>query len=150
MSSIDGMDEVMAQLDGLKDEIRAKAMQGLGEGLKLIVKDAKALAAYVTGDLREHITSRIEDKAGQIDAAVVSTSDHAVYVEMGTGPTGAENHAGIAPVPVTYKTEGWTYRDPETGDYIHTNGQAAQPYLYPAYRNNKPNVLKCVADAINK
>ncbi len=170
MSSIDGMDEVLDMLDGLKEEILQAALVGVRKGLGRIVAQAKAnLGDGVgTGQLRNSITSMAELQGDHIEGQVIAASDHAVYREMGTGPRGEANHAGIAPIPVTYKVDGttieyttkkgkhiryhikgWVYKDPKTQSFRYTEGQAAHPYLYPAYKIRKPNLITDVKTAIN-
>jgi len=146
---LEGLGTTLTMLDGLKAEIIEAAAAGLRKGLKRTVKEAKALCTVDTGGLRNSITDIVTVEGNTVDGQVVATAEHAVYVEMGTGPVGEANHAGIASVPVTYSPKGWTYKDPKTGEFIHTRGQAAQPYMYPAYKLTKDLVVQDVKVAIN-
>lgn len=94
---------------------------------------AKALAPVDTGNLRNSITHKVVDD----EVYIGTNNEYAAYVELGTG----------------IHTEGgrqtpWVYKD-EEGNWHHTRGQEAQPYLKPAvadhkqtYRNIIENELK--------
>ena len=75
-----------------------------------------------TGNLRNSISHRV-DTANE--RAVIGTSvDYATYVELGTGVYAD----GGRPTP-------WTYKD-DKGNWHHTKGQKAKPYLKPAVANH--------------
>lgn len=150
MSSIEGLDELLDELDDLTNEILDAAVIGLSKGLKRTVGVAKALCQVDSGQLRNSITSVVERKADTVDGQVLATAGHAVYVEMGTGPVGQANHQGIAPVPVTYRTTPWVYRSKKDGKFYRTKGQPARPYLYPAYKQTKGLILNDVRKAIEQ
>ena len=101
MSSIEGLDELLDELDSLEQDILDAAALGLAKGLKRTVGIAKALCPADSGQLRNSITSVVERKGDTVDGQALATAGHAVYVEMGTGPAGQANHQGVAPVPVT-------------------------------------------------
>lgn len=169
MSSIEGLDEVFDALDGMKEEILLAALQGLREGMKLTVAEAKTLCLGDTGGLRNSITDMAEIDGDKIDAQVVATAEHAVYVEMGTGPKGEANHAGISPnakptykmdgrtikrvskkgKPYEYHVNGWFYTDPKSNTVKYTEGQPARPFMYPAFKLTKDALIAKVKAAIN-
>ena len=108
------------------------------------------------GELRDSIRVRVEERDGYLIGTCYTNKEYAIYVEMGTGPKGQENHAGIAPgVPVAYTPEPWWvhegpgenevsretgegyhwfYIDTPQGRFYRVDGQPAQPYMYPAYK----------------
>ncbi len=151
MSSIEGMDDVLGMLDGLEDELLLAAMKGLEKGLKRTVAEAKALCQVDTGGLRNSIQSHVSRQGDKIDGTVSATGEHAVYVEMGTGPVGEVNHAGISPnAKPTYSPKGWTYFHPKQKQFFYSRGQPARPYMYPAYKLTKRQIIEDVKAAINK
>ena len=86
---------------------------------------AQNFAAEDSGELRESILLdpvRIED--GEIVGGYGTNSDHAVYVEYGTGQRGLSGEVanGLTkdPEPVSYR-EDWS-------------GMPAQPFMYPAVK----------------
>ncbi len=148
MSSIEGLDELLDELDSLEQDILDATALGLAKGLKRTVAIAKALCPADSGQLRNSITSVVDRKQDTVDGQALATAGHAVYVEMGTGPVGQAKHQGVAPVPVTYRTTGWVYRSKKDGKFYRTKGQPARPYLYPAYKQTRGLILGDVRKAI--
>ena len=60
--------------------------------------------------------------------------NYSAYVEFGTGQVGEQTSTD--PVDVTYKQE-WL-------------GMKAQPFLYPAYKDNKDIVIKNISEDLTK
>ncbi|HFU3982934.1 TPA: HK97-gp10 family putative phage morphogenesis protein [Streptococcus suis] len=154
MSQLIGADELIDKLRRLSSqrqtEIMAKAIHNAAKNV--VQADAKLRAPVNDGDLRTGIKVRMS-KSGNPRAEVVSTSDHGAYVEFGTGPKGAANHAGISPnVSVSYRSAPWyvhesqidvgPYRFQKIGEFYKMFGQVAQPYLYPALKDNEERVTK--------
>lgn len=113
---IDNSDAVLAELQAAAE--RALEKCGLtAEGY------AKKLCPVVTGNLRNSITHAVD---GHADTAYVGTnSEYGPYVELGTG----EHVAGGRPTP-------WVYQDAK-GNWHHTNGQRAQPFIKPAVADHQ-------------
>ncbi|HFU4000460.1 TPA: HK97-gp10 family putative phage morphogenesis protein [Streptococcus suis] len=154
MSQLIGADELIDKLRRLSSqrqtEIMAKAIHNAAKNV--VQADAKLRAPVNDGDLRTGIKVRMS-KSGNPRAEVVSTSDHGGFVEFGTGPKGAANHAGISPnVSVSYRSAPWyvhesqidvgPYRFQKIGEFYKMFGQVAQPYLYPALKDNEERVTK--------
>lgn len=79
---------------------------------------AKKLCPVDTGNLRNSITHQVDEEE---KAAYIGTNnEYAAYVELGTG----KYAEGGRPDP-------WVYQDAK-GNWHHTEGQKAQPYLKPA------------------
>ena len=77
---------------------------------------------------------------------VYTNKAYAPYVEFGTGPVGEANHAGISPnVPVAYRQDGWVWQD-EEGGFHSTEGQPAQPFMYPALKSMEKHVIKAIGN----
>ncbi|HEM6438273.1 HK97 gp10 family phage protein [Streptococcus suis] len=154
MSQLIGADQLISKLRRLSSqrqtEIMAKAIHNAAKNV--VQADAKLRAPVNDDDLRTGIKVRMS-KSGNPRAEVVSTSDHGAYVEFGTGPKGAANHAGISPeVSVSYRSTPWyvhesqidvgPYRFQKIGEFYKMFGQVAQPYLYPALKDNEERVTK--------
>ncbi|HEM6492399.1 TPA: HK97 gp10 family phage protein [Streptococcus suis] len=154
MSQLIGADQLISKLRRLSSqrqtEIMAKAIHNAAKNV--VQADAKLRAPVNDDDLRTGIKVRMS-KSGNPRAEVVSTSDHGAYVEFGTGPKGAANHAGISPeVSVSYRSTPWyvhesqidvgAYRFQKIGEFYKMFGQVAQPYLYPALKDNEERVTK--------
>ena len=123
---IEGLDDLLEAFDGLSGTVVDAAEEGLKSGLKHMVETAKLLVPVDKGDLRKSITSTVERKGDVVDGEVLATSDHAIFVEMGTGDRGQASDEG--------KAQGATYT-------IGHPGQPAQPFLYPAYQLTEKIVL---------
>lgn len=106
--------------------------QSAMEAACLIVEGAAKANAPVgtSGELRDKIDHRITKSGGIITGQIGSPTDYAIYVEYGTGEF-AENGAG--------RKGGWSYQTPD-GEWHHTDGMQPQPFLRPAFRENKKNI----------
>ena len=111
------------------------------ESAALIVEaSAKALAPVGdSGELRDKIDHNVKDGANGPEAKIGSPLDYAMYVEYGTGEF-AENGAG--------RKGGWSYQTPD-GEWHHTNGMSPQPFLRPAFRENKANIENVIGQKFN-
>lgn len=136
------------RLDNLDEEMLEGALKGATDGLKKLVDAARALAPVDTGQLRNSISSEARIEGDRVIGKAEAKAEHAVYVEFGTGPRGEAHHEGTAPFDVVYRTKGWSYEDPETKERIWTMGQAAQPFMYPAFLATRDAVYQDVARGV--
>lgn len=104
---------------------------GMEAALLLIEAQAKQLAPVDLGELRDTLDHKIKKKGDGFIGTVGSPKDYAVHVEYGTGEF-AENGKG--------RKGGWGYTDEEGVDWW-TYGQHPQPFLRPAFRENKQNII---------
>lgn len=130
---------------------------------------AKRLVPTETGDLKNSIFINTEQTAdGVLSEVYTPPGGYALYVELGTGRRGADNHAGISPnVTPAYTMDpwwfhesqidkdaaekyGWFYIDTEQGRFYRCEGQPAQPFLYPALADNRQRVLEILKRGFNK
>ena len=129
------------------------------------VRSAAVLLAPVRasgdgGTLRSSIQTRTyKEDDGTYVGEVYTRCQYATYVEFGTGPKGASNHNGISPeVSPSYTLSPWWihesqldigvaemyhwhYIDTPDGRFYICYGQAAQPFMYPALKDNEKTVL---------
>jgi HK97 gp10 family phage protein len=92
-----------------------------------VLQTAQAIVPVDTGELRDSGRVVVQDKY----AAVEFTSDHAVYVEYGTGRRGAAS-PGAGPGPYN---PNWP-------------GMKAQPYLRPAFEEHREEAPQMAAEFI--
>lgn len=133
--SINGVERLLKKLDklgGNSEEVLYKTLQKQGE---LVKSEAKTLCPVDTGDLRKSIRKSTKRYKGKIVARVYTNSDHAAYVEFGTGKRGETSNTN-SNVEVTYKQD-WS-------------GIEAQPYLYPSLKNNEDRVMKNIKENLKK
>ena len=126
-----------------------------------------------TGALRGGITLLpLEEDGDTIRAIIQSNASYGVYVEMGTGQRGADDHAGISPDahPVYRMTPWWIHEgkgedevDRATAEKYHwpfiktsegrfykCTGQPAHPYMYPALHDNEEAVMEIIRNGIRR
>lgn len=118
MSTLQGLDEILATLSGLGGDIKESARKGLERGAKKIQKNARLLTPVDTGNLRNSIKTNSNITIDGVEAQVYTNCEYAPYVEFGTGERGRESNID-RPEGVSYKAD-WP-------------GQTAQPYMTPAY-----------------
>lgn len=143
----------------------------VGRGISFVQEAAKSNCPVGDGELRQSIYTDIED-ADIVRGTCFPTAAHGPYVEFGTGPKGQAKHDGVSPeVAVAYTLEPWwihegpganeidrataehyhfPHIDTSQGRFYKCTGQAAQPYLYPALKDNEENVLKIMVEEMKK
>lgn len=119
--SVEGVDGILERLDSLVSEGRLQnALAAAGE---VVRSDAVANCPFDTGRLAGSITSSVEG-----NRAVVGTNvEYGIYVEFGTGSKGDPS--------VAHRQGKWRAKIPGVG-WRYVSGQAAQPFLVPALKNN--------------
>ena len=149
-------------LEGLSDKLVEAAASGMSTGLLAMERDAKKLCPVDTGDLRNSIHTEVSTDGGAVKGKLIANSDHAVYVEMGTGDVGRASGGNGSGVQVSYRHGGWfvplargavmvkdtILKDAFAGFW--TYGQPARPYLYPAYRQHREGLEKAIRAAMLK
>ena len=146
-----GLDDFYKTLDTLKENADKVAEQAVLTGAEKIRKQAVLLAPVDTGELRQSIKTMSQKDGKTVKGILYTNKEYAPYVEFGTGPTGeASDHSDVSPnIAVSYKQKGWSYQDAE-GNWHHTKGQPAQPFMYPAARDTKYQATKAVSDTFAK
>jgi len=118
----------------VKKQLNKARESAMEAALFLVEAQAKELAAVDSGELRDKIDHLQKTSGNHVIGQVGSPNKHAVYVEFGTGEF-AENGAG--------RKGGWVYKAPD-GKFYFTKGQKPQPFLRPAFRHNKQNIIDIV------
>lgn len=146
--SINGVERLLKKLDklgGNSEEVLYKNLQKQGE---LVKGQAKELCPKDTGDLKKSIRRSTKRYKGKIVAKVYTNSDHAAYVEFGTGKAGERTNKNNN-VNVAYKQDKWRVNIPNVG-YRWIEGQPAQPYLYPALKNKEDEIMKNIKENLKE
>lgn len=117
----------------VKDALKKANKAAMTKSCEVVVAQAKSLSLVKHSKLKDELSYKIEESPdGSITGTVGSPTHYAPFVEFGTGEY-AEKGDG--------RKGGWSYED-EEGDWWHTYGQEAKPYLRPAFRLNKDNIEK--------
>lgn len=165
---IDGR-EALERKFAVLEQVCDQHMERLvGQQAKRIQAEAKLLCPVQQGELRNSIKSMTEFRDDMVTGTVYTNKAYAMYVEMGTGPKGAANHAGISPVVNPAYTMSpwwihesqidkelaemyhWFYLDTPDGRFYQCTGQPAQPFMYPALKNNEDKVVERLEKALKR
>lgn len=158
---IKGASELLAKIEKIKGLHNTVLVVVMKENAMIVEDSAKLLASTNSGGLKNSISSIIEEFPKEIKATISPHSEHALYVEFGTGPKGQESHEGISPhITPVYTSDGWiipasaiSQQDAERYHMVpyirqgtifgyFTQGQAAKPFMYPALKNNEKIIIK--------
>lgn len=163
MSELLGADRLIAKcrkLYGAKaTDITRQAV--LHASKTIVQADAKLRAPANGGELRNSIKVRVKVEGDRVFGEVFTNLEHGVYVELGTGPKGLANHSGISPeVSVSYRSTPWyvhedqinvgPYHFAKRGEFYKMYGQPAQPYLYPALKDNQERVSNNISKYVSR
>ena len=116
-----------------------RALERCGSEAEGIAKDLCPQADDHIGDgqrLRQSITHAIDPKEPAV--YIGTNNEYAAYVELGTG----KYYPGGRPLP-------WNYMD-ALGDWHHTEGSEAQPYLKPAATEHMQTYRNIFRDELGK
>lgn len=122
---VDNSEEILKAFDAASIRALVKC------GMKAHEYSAK-LVPVDTGALRNSLAFKVDPS--EPAAYIGSNSEYAAYVELGTG----KYVAGGRPTP-------WVYQDGK-GNWHHTNGQRAQPYLKPAVADHPQTYKRIIED----
>lgn len=132
--SVDGS-EVIIQLDNIASNVLPDTIKKALEQSCLIVEgDAKVRCPVDSGQLRQSINHKVEDKTGWISTNV----EYAPYVEIGTGIYSSEGGGRQTP---------WVYQDAK-GQWHRTSGGKPHPFMKPALEQNVSKILNQFKDLI--
>ena len=164
MSELIGADSLIAKCRKLAskqvgDDIVRRAV--LNACKNVVQAEAKLRAPANEGELRNSIKVRVKMEDDRAIGEVFTNSDHGAYVELGTGPKGQASHSGISPdVSVSYRSSPWyvhedqinvgPYHFQKMGEFYKMYGQPAQPYLYPALKDNQERVSNNISNYVNR
>lgn len=152
---MEGIEELLRKFDDIS-RIEPQLYQMMDQCGVFIRDDARLRVPVDIGDLRKSIQHTTREMDGGIETVVHTNSDHAAFVEFGTGPVGAANHQGISPdIQPVYAREKWRgvipFLKSETDSGIRfIAGQPAQPYLFPALKENEQQLKEYLADGIRE
>lgn len=164
MSELIGADSLIAKCRKLAskqvgEDIVRRAVLNVCKNV--VQAEAKLRALANEGELRNSIKVRVKMEGDRAIGEVFTNSDHGAYVELGTGPKGQASHSGISPdVNVSYRSSPWYvhedqinvghYHFQKMGEFYKMYGQPAQPYLYPALKDNQERVSNNISKYVSR
>ncbi len=122
----------------------------VGKAVAYVQGEAKNLVPVDTGGLRGSIMKEVKRSAdGSVQGRVFTNFEYAPYVEFGTGAKGDGTYP-FSPkgVDLSYRQTPWSFE--KDGERIWTNGQIAQPFMYPAMKRNERQVRSILKDEYHK
>lgn len=150
--AVKGAEKLMRQLNTLGN-INPVVEKAVRKETLRVQRNAVLLCPVNHGELRQSIKTKVEATEGMVAGTVYTNKKHAAFVEFGTGPVGQDNHEGISPeVNPAYSQSGWWFPGdkitPQDAAKYHwpsmttddgktlyfTQGQPAQPFMYPALK----------------
>lgn len=141
---------------------------GISKGISFVQEAAKANCPVFDGELRSKIMTDVTEEGDTVRGVCWPAVEHGTYVELGAGPKGQANHEGISPdITVAYTQSPWwiheSQMDREVAEHYHffhidtpqgrfyqCTGQPAQPYLYPALKDNEDVVFEIITKEIKR
>ena len=126
---VEGLEMVLDDLEEIASFGNLEA--AMKKACALVERDAKIKAPKDTGALRRSITSKTTAQMGVVGGVIFTPLEYAPYVEYGTGLFAEKGG----------RQDGWVYKDDE-GNYHFTNGQKPQPFMRPAFNENKAEILR--------
>lgn len=118
------------------NSINNALISGVSKAAMLVQGSARNKTPVDSGALRQSIrTDKAKIQGGNVIATVSTNLEYAPYVEFGTGSRGQSTNTNTE-VKVNYRSD-WS-------------GNRAQPFLWPALRENRNNSIKIIREEIRK
>ena len=168
-NGIEGLDKLMKKYGQMAEQVAGETMErAVKASTKMVQGEARLLCPVFQGggggELRQSIQTSVEKQDEMVVGTIYTNKSYAAYVEFGTGKKGEENHAGISPLVTPAYTQSpwwihesqvdeaaaeayhWFYIDTPEGRFYQSTGQAAQPFMYPALKNNEDRATRNIAN----
>lgn len=148
--SIQNVDKLLKKLKRMDVDVNDTLAPIMSKQAKFIQGEAKDLCPVRGGQLRDSIRTTTRRSKYKVIASVHTNVEYGAYVEFGTGKVGETTPVpNKYPGPLSYTQNKWLAKIPDVG-WRYVAGQPAQPYLYPALKNNEEKVRDNVAKELKK
>lgn len=166
IEGIKGLDRKLNKLMG--PVIEQHMEKAVGNQIKMVQAEAKLGCPVNDGELRNSIRTKVEKRDDYIMGTCYTNKEYGPFVEFGTGPKGEKDHAGVSPhvLPSYSQNPWWIHEsqiDKDTAEKYHwfkietpkgifyqCMGQPAQPFMYPALKNNEKRATKNIGSYLSK
>lgn len=168
-SNIKGIDSLIKKYNSMTNSVTGTGLEkAVGASIKMVQGEAKLLCPVNDGELRQSIKTAVYSQDEKVIGVAYTNKKHGPFVEFGTGPVGESDHAGISPeVSPSYSQSPWWihesqidaataekyhmfYIDTPEGRFYQSSGQAAQPFMYPALKNNEERATRNIKNHLSK
>jgi len=130
------LDSLIRKLNRLGGD-KAPLVRGIKKATIKVQGDAKLLAPVDTGRLRNSIQAETKEIGGKVVGRIFTNLEYAPYVEFGTGQRGEASPSPPKSPDDLYYRQDWA-------------GMEAQPFMYPAAKQNEKVVPRIVGEEIRK
>ena len=144
--TINGIESLMHKLDNISKTEQVK--ETMNKAVLLVHAQAKALAPVDTGNLAGSIHPKVITKGRTIIGKVYTNLSYAPFVEFGTGIKGDGTYPNKKLV-LTYRATPWVYTPDDGETFYHTEGQVAQPFMYPSIKRNEKKIKAMFKEALH-
>ena len=135
--TIKGIYSLIHKLNNISKTEQVK--ETMNTAVLLVHGQAKALAPVDTGNLAGSIHPKVITQGKTIIGKVYTNLSYAPFVEFGTGSKGNGTYPNKK-IKLSYRSTPWVYT-PDGGEtFYRTEGQVAQPYMYPAIKRNEKKI----------
>lgn len=148
--SVQNVDKLLRKLKRMDIDVNDTLAPIMARQAKFIQGEAKDLCPVRDGQLRNSIRTTTRKSKYKVTALVHTNTEYAAYVEFGTGKIGEITEVDDKyPGPLAYRRTKWKANIPDVG-WRYVAGQKAQPYLYPALKNNEEKVRDNIANELQE
>ena len=127
--------------DKAMDWMRDSALKAIEEACILVETSAVLNAPPgETGKLAQDITHQAKQEGSSTRGFVGTNTEYALFVELGTGEFAKNGDGRKTP---------WRYQA-DNGKWYTTTGQRPQPFLEPAFIDNKEQIKRIMTDNFKK
>ena len=144
--TIKGIDSLIHKLNNISQTEQVK--ETMNTATFLVHGQAKALAPVDKGNLAGSIHPKVITEGKTIIGKVYTNLSYAPFVEFGTGIKGSGTYPN-KDIKLAYRDTPWVYT-PDGGDtFYYTEGQVAQPFMYPAIKRNEKKIKAMFKEALH-
>jgi len=137
LSSIKNLDSLIHKLKNISQMEQAK--ETMNQAVVLVHGQAKMLAPVDKGNLAGSIHPKVINQGQTIIGKVYTNLEYAPYVEFGTGIKGNGTYPN-KDISLSYRDTPWVYTADGGETFYYTEGQVAQPFMYPALKQNEKKI----------
>ena len=148
--SVQNVDKLLRKLKRMDMDVNDTLVPIMARQAKFVQGVAKDLCPVRDGQLRNSIRTTTRKSKNKVTSLVHTNTEYAAYVEFGTGKVGETTPVDNKyPGPLAYKQTKWKANIPDVG-WRYVAGQPAQPFLYPALKNNEEKVIDNIANELKE
>lgn len=144
--TIKGIESLTRKLNNISKTEKVK--ETMNNAVLLVHGQAKILAPVDKGGLAGSIRPKVITEGKKIIGKVYTNLSYAPFVEFGTGIKGSGTYPNKN-VTLTYRSTPWVYTPDDGETFYYTEGQVAQPYMYPAIKRNERKIKAMFKEALH-